>query len=295
MNCADGSRHVGPWRERREQMNLSSTDFRYICDLVLDRSAIVLEPGKEYLVESRLTPLARREGLSGLDELIARLRGRSVNGLETRVVEAMTTNETSFFRDLHPFNALQKTILPELLERRSSERTLRIWSAAASSGQEIYSIAMLLREQFPQLAGWKVRLLATDLSDEMVQRANEGLFSQLEVNRGLPAPLLLKYFEKQGAQWRINAEIRSSIEFRRMNLVEQWPRIPDMDVIFMRNVLIYFSVESKRDILAKVRQVLARDGALFMGAAETTFSLDDSFERVQIEKTSCYRLRRSVG
>ncbi len=276
-------------------MSLSLTDFRYICDLVLDRSAIVLEPGKEYLVESRLTPLARREGVGGLDELIARLRQRTVNGLETRVVEAMTTNETSFFRDLHPFNALHKTILPDLLERRSSERTLGIWSAAASSGQEIYSIAMLLREHFPQLAGWKVRLLATDLSDEMVQRASEGLFSQLEVNRGLPAPLLLKYFEKQGAQWRINDEIRTSIEFRRMNLVEPWPQIPDMDVIFIRNVLIYFSVESKRDILAKVRQVLRRDGALFMGAAETTFSLDDSFERVQIEKTSCYRPRGGAG
>lgn len=272
-------------------MAINPNDFAQICKLVLSRSAIVLEAGKEYLVESRLVPLAKRRGYDSLEALCAELRTNRVQGLTEAVVEAMTTNETSFFRDLHPFDALKKEILPTLIESRSNERRLRIWSAASSSGQEIYSIGMLVRESFPQLATWDVKYLATDLSTEMVARSEQGLYSQLEVNRGLPATHLIKYFTKDGVHWQIKPELRQAIEFRALNLAEEWRAIPDMDVVFLRNVLIYFSAETKKAILARLRRVLRPDGFLFLGSAETTLNLDDEFERVQIDKASCYRLR----
>jgi chemotaxis protein methyltransferase CheR len=270
---------------------LNSDDFAYIAKLIHDRSAIVLETGKEYLVESRLLPIARNEGCASVADLVARLRSLSINGLQQKVVEAMTTNETSFFRDLHPFETLKKTVLPELIAKRGDERKLNLWCAASSSGQEPYTIALILCEHFPALAHWTVRFLATDLSQEMVERARVGRYSQLEVNRGLPAPLLVKYFHRQGAEWRVKEELRRMVEFRQMNLVEAWPALPEMDVIFMRNVLIYFDVSTKKHILAKVRRLLRPDGYLFLGAAETTLNLDDGFERMQFEKAGCYRLR----
>ncbi|MFN8547378.1 MAG: protein-glutamate O-methyltransferase CheR [Candidatus Eisenbacteria bacterium] len=272
-------------------MAMNPNDFAQICKLVLSRSAIVLETGKEYLVESRLVPLAKRKGYDSLEGLCADLRSNRTAGLADAVVEAMTTNETSFFRDLHPFDALKKEILPTLIESRSNERRLRIWSAASSSGQEIYSIGMLVRESFPQLATWDVKYLATDLSTEMVARSEQGLYSQLEVNRGLPAAHLIKYFTKDGVHWQIKPELRQAIEFRALNLAEEWRAIPDMDVVFLRNVLIYFSAETKKAILGRLRRVLKPDGFLFLGSAETTLNLDDEFERVQIDKASCYRLR----
>jgi chemotaxis protein methyltransferase CheR len=270
---------------------LNSDDFAYIVKLVHDRSAIVLETGKEYLVESRLLPIAQNEGCASVADLVARLRSLSANGLRQKVIEAMTTNETSFFRDLYPFEALKKTVLPELIARRGGERTLKLWCAASSSGQEPYSIALLLREHFPGLTDWTVQFIATDLSLEMVRRARAGRYSQLEVNRGLPAPLLVKYFHRHGVEWQIKEELRRMVEFRQMNLVEAWSALPEMDVIFMRNVLIYFDVSTKKNILAKVRRLLRPDGYLFLGAAETTLNLDDGFERMQFEKAGCYRLR----
>lgn len=272
-------------------MPLNSADFEHIAKLVRDRSAIVLETGKEYLVESRLLPVARSEGCASLQELIMRLRSPSANGLQRKVVEAMTTNETSFFRDLHPFEVLKKTLLPELIAKRGNERALNLWCAASSSGQEPYTIAMTLREHFPMLASWTCGFLATDLSSTMVERARSGRYSQLEVNRGMPAPLLVKYFQRHGVEWQIKEELRKMIEFRQMNLVETWTAMPEMDIIFMRNVLIYFDVAIKKAILAKVRRVLRPDGYLFLGAAETTLNLDDAFERMQFEKSGCYRLR----
>lgn len=270
-------------------MALCSADFDYLCKLIRERSAIVLEPGKEYLVEARLQPLAHRTGHTTLTTLVNTLRTQPYNGIHQQVVEALTTNETSFFRDLHPFEALRKTILPELIEHRKAERRLMLWSAASSSGQEAYSLAMLLREHFPVLATWDVRILATDLSREMVQRTREGSYSQLEINRGLPVPFLLKYFAKQGLVWQIKDDLRKLIDAREMNLAKEWGFLPAMDIVFMRNVLIYFDIAMKRTILAKVRQVLRPDGYLFLGGAETTMNLDDAYERVSFDKASGYR------
>jgi len=274
-------------------MAITASEFDYIQRLVLDQSAIVLEDDKQYLAESRLLPLARREGFDSLTSLVACLRTKTSAGLHRKVVEAMTTNETSFFRDFHPFETLRKSILPELMAKRAGSRELNIWSAACSSGQEPYSLALLLREHFPALSGWSVRIIATDLSVDILTRAREGRYSQLEVNRGLPASLLVKYFRQQGTDWQIRDDIRSSIEFQILNLAETWPLLPRMDMVWMRNVLIYFGLEAKRQIMGRVRRVLKEDGFLFLGGAETTFNVDDAFERAQYERTTCYRIRKT--
>jgi len=270
---------------------IERADFEYIVKLVHDNSAIVLTSGKEYLLESRLLPVARDEGCASLADLVARLRSPASRGLQRKVIEAMTTNETSFFRDLHPFEALKNTLIPELVAKRGGERMLSFWCAAASSGQEPYTIALILREYFPLLANWKICFLATDLSTEMIERAQAGKYSQLEMNRGMPAAFLVKYFQRQGVEWQVKEEIRAMIEFRHVNLVSAWPAMPPIDIIFMRNVLIYFDVVTKKAVLTKVRRLLRPDGYLFLGAAETTLNLDDNFERMQLDKAGCYRLR----
>jgi chemotaxis protein methyltransferase CheR len=274
-------------------MTLSLPEFNFIRRLVLEQSAIVLEEDKGYLVESRLSPLARREGFASLDLLVRRLQAEPFHGLHRQAVEALTTNETSFFRDFHPFEALRKFVLPDLIARRAAERELSIWCAASSSGQEPYSLAMLIRESFAQLASWRVCILATDLSTDALARAREGRYSQLEVNRGLPASLLVKYFQKQGRDWFLRDDLRRMVDHQIVNLASAWPFLPPMDMVMMRNVLIYFGVETKKEILAKVRRVLKPDGYLFLGGAETTFSIDDSFERVQFERATCYRVRKT--
>jgi len=274
-------------------MPISASEFEYVCDLVRQRSAIVLEPGKEYLVEARLIAVAYQKGFSSVQDLVARLRAQPFNGLHQRVVEAMATNETAFFRDVHPFEALKQAVLPELLAKRAAERTLHLWSSACSSGQEPYSIAMLVREHFPTLANWTLRFLASDISSDVLWRAGEGRYSQLEVNRGLPAALLQKYFREQGREWQISADVRRLVEFRQINLAEPWPALPTMDIIFMRNVLIYFDVETRKAILGKVRRLLKADGYLFLGSAETTLNLDDAFAPLPFDKAACYRLRET--
>jgi chemotaxis protein methyltransferase CheR len=274
-------------------MTLSLPDFNYVRRLVLEQSAIVLEEDKGYLVESRLLPLARRQGFASLDLLLRKLQTEPIHGLHRLAVEALTTNETSFFRDFHPFEALKRFVLPELIARRVAERELSIWCGASSSGQEPYSLAMLIRENFPQWASWKIRILSTDLSTDILSRAREGRYSQLEVNRGLPANLLVKHFQKRGCDWYLRDEIRQMVEFQVLNLAGAWPFLPPMDIIMLRNVLIYFGVVTKKEILAKIRRVLKPDGYLFLGAAETTFSIDDSFERVAFERATCYRIRRT--
>lgn len=271
-------------------MALTPPDFDYLCKMIRERSAIVLEPGKEYLVESRLQPLATRNGFSSLTSFVANLRLQPFNGVHRAVVEALTTNETTFFRDCHPFEALKKLVLPTLLEKRRTERRLTIWSAACSSGQEAYSIALTLRENFPQIQDWSIRILATDLSQEMLQRTREGRYSQLEVNRGLPIPLLMKYFTRQGLEWQIREDLRRMVEVRELNLAKEWGPLPAFDIIFIRNVMIYFDLEMKRAILGKIRRLLRPDGYLFLGGAETTLNLDDAFVRVPFEKASAYQL-----
>jgi len=272
-------------------MAIKGMDFDYVRKLVLEHSAIVLEDGKDYLVEMRLTPLAQDQGFTTLDDLVSALRTKSYGHLHQLVVEAMTTNETSFFRDRHPFDTLKTTIIPELLELRSSDQSLDIWCMACSSGQEPYSILLTIHEHFRQLSGWKIQLLGSDLSKEMLERTREGKYSQLEVNRGLPAPLLVKHFARQGTHWQVKPEIRKMLELREINLAKPWPQVRPMDIIFLRNVLIYFDVATKKDILRRVARVLKPEGYLFMGGAETVSGLDDQFERVTHGRTVCYRLR----
>ena len=272
-------------------MTIDDSGFKYVRQLVRERAAIVLEEGKQYLVANRLSVLARREGLGSAQEVIDRLRAAPSGPLQRKVIEAMTTTETLFFRDGKPYEALRNTILPELQRMRAADRKLQIWSCACSSGQEPYSLAMLIREHFPALTSWNVQIVATDISTEMLARSRAGRYSQLEVNRGLPVSYLMKYFEKAGLEWQVRRELRKMIEFRELNLAAPWSAMPPVDLLLLRNVLIYFDVEMKRQILAKVRKVLRPDGFLLLGTAETTMNLDDGFELIRSDGTSYYRLR----
>jgi chemotaxis protein methyltransferase CheR len=272
-------------------MSITGAEFDFVRKLVHERAAIVLEDGKEYLVESRLSALARRQGIPSVGDVVKQLRSAPLGPLQRLVIEAMTTNESSFFRDVNPYTALKETVLPEVLRLRAAERSLQIWSCACSSGQEPYSIAMLLQENFPELFSWNVKILATDLSSEMVARTKSGKFSQLEVNRGLPAPMLLKYFEKQGLEWQARESLRRLLDVRDLNLAGQWAGIPKVDVVMLRNVLIYFDMETKRKILGKVRQILRPGGFVFLGTAETTMNLDDKYELTRANGAVFYKVR----
>lgn len=273
-------------------MPISRPDFTFVTSLVRDHASIVLEEGKEYLVESRLIPLARRFGHASIDALIDILRKDRSPALLKAVVDAMTTNETSFFRDPAIYAALRQQILPQLLELRGPEKKLGIWCAAASSGQEPYSLAMLLRDAFPAVASsWKLQILATDISAEMLERCREARYTQLEVNRGLPAPMLVKYFSKQGLEWVLKDDVKQMVEFRPLNLATGWGSWPSFDLILLRNVLIYFDLPTKKAILARARTHLRESGYLLLGAAETTLNVDDSYERVAFDRATCYRPR----
>jgi chemotaxis protein methyltransferase CheR len=272
-------------------MAINASELQYVIDLVLRKSGIVLDSSKEYLVEARVGGMAKSEGLGSISALLAQVRGPNGAAVERGIVDAMTTNETSFYRDLSPFDAVRKAVLPEIIARRAAERRLAIWCAASSTGQEPYSLAMLMRESFPQLAGWNITFIASDLSRDVLERARAGRFSQLEVNRGLPATLLVKYFKKCGLDWEISPDIRKMVDFREVNLLETWPAMPLLDIVFIRNVLIYFGSETKTKILGRIRGMMHPAGYLFLGGAETTMNLDDRFERVPVEKTGCYRIR----
>jgi len=273
-------------------LTISPQAFTFVRELVRAESAIVLDTGKEYLVESRLVPLARAAGHPDVDAYVADLSKRRTPAALKLVVEALTTNETSWFRDSDPFTALRQTVFPALAKTRAN-RTLRIWAGACSSGQEPYSIVMTALDT-PELAGWKVEVVATDLSEEMLTRSRKGEYSQLEVNRGLPATTLVRHFERAGLNWRINQSIRDRVEFRSLNLTRPFPPIGRFDVVFLRNVLIYFDLPTKRDVLKRVRQVMAPDGHLFLGAAEMTMGVDDAWERVPAGRSSVYRIREAV-
>jgi chemotaxis protein methyltransferase CheR len=269
---------------------MTDQEFNAIRRLLLERSGIALEPGKEYLVESRLAPLVKKLNMSSIGELTDHLRRQPDNGLQKQIVEAMVTTESLFFRDHHPFEALRKSVIPDLINRRRQERCLNIWCAACSTGQEPYSVALTLREYFPELAGWKVKFLASDISDQVLARAREGRYNQIEVNRGLPASLMVKHFEQHGTNWQLKPGIRSMVDFLEINLALSWPLLPPMDLVLIRNVMIYFEVETKKAILGKLARLLKRDGYLFLGGAETTFGLDYSFRRVEPLKAGVYQL-----
>lgn len=271
-------------------MALTELNFKFIQDFARDTAAIVLEPGKEYLVESRLTPIAKQSGFNTLDDFINQLRvDRKATLFHEQVIDALTTNETSFFRDFHPFEALRQHVLPKIIEQRAGVKRLAIWSAASSTGQEIYTIAMVIKEHFPQLKDWTVSILGTDLSPTVITQARLGSYSQLEVNRGLPAAMLLKYFTKVESKWVVKDDVKKIVEFRQMNLVKPWPIMPVFDVVFIRNVMIYFDIDSKKAILKRIRQCLQPQGYLFLGTAETTMNIDPELMPATLGKATVYQ------
>ncbi len=274
------------------ESTLNPEDLDYIRDMVRTRSAIVLEPEKAYLVQSRLDPVAKSDGLASIAELVEKLKKAPYGALHKKVVEAMTTNETSFFRDLTPFQVLREQIFPEIISRNGLTKRLNMWCGASSSGQEPYSVMFTIWEHFPELRNWQIQFFATDLSEEMLEKCRVAKYSQLEVNRGLPATSLTKFFTKKGMGWQVQEDIRSRIDFRPMNLVGPWLSFPTMDIVFLRNVMIYFDVETKKKILGNIRKFLDPQGYLFLGGSETTINLDDQYERVAVSGTSLYRLKK---
>lgn len=273
-------------------MTLSAADFAFVSAMVRREAAIVLAPGKEYLVEARLIPVARQVGAASVAAFLANLQRRPNPADQRRIIDALTTNETSWFRDREPFTAMSDVVLPELVRSRGPNRRVRVWSAASSSGQEAYSLAILMQENLP--AGWSYEIMGSDISTEMVKRAEAAEYSQVEVNRGLPAAQLVQYFERAGAHWRITPALRRNVSFRLMNLTAPLPSMPPFDVIFLRNVLIYFDVATKKSVLRNVARLLRPDGWLFLGAAETTIGIDENYERVAAGRTSAYRVRSAV-
>ena len=276
-------------------MALSRASFDFVRTILRERSAHSLEDDKVYLVETRLLSVARRHGFQSVEDLVLHLHRKRKEALVAEIVEAMTINETTFFRDEDVFKALRQFVLPELVRQRSHLRCLNIWSASCSSGQEPYSIAMLLCQHFPFLAGWNIRLLASDLSNEMLKRARRGVYSDLEISRGLSTELRETYFQKHEGGWQIRDEMRRMIEFRQTNLSGPWPELPPWDLILLRNVLIYFDTATKQRILAKVRQAIHPDGYLLLGGAESTHNLDDRFLPVSFDNVSFFQLRSSAS
>lgn len=255
-------------------------DFDYVSKLVKDRSGLVLTKDKAYLLESRLMPVARKRGMKGLEELVLAIRSRPDEALLREVTEAMTTNESFFFRDIKPFDLFRDNVLPHLIETRNTKRSFRIWCAASSSGQEPYSLAIILKEAAAKMPGWRQEILGTDLSTEMLTKAKAGVYSQFEVQRGLPIQLMVKYFKKQDDMWQIDAGIRSMVQYREYNLLDSLRPLGQFDVVFCRNVLIYFDQPTKKKVLDQIADLMPDDGLLFLGGAETVLGITDKFKPV---------------
>jgi chemotaxis protein methyltransferase CheR len=252
-------------------------DYEYLRKVLKDLSGLDLSADKQYLIESRLLPLARKSGMAEIGELVQKMKGGS-SALINQVVEAMTTNETFFFRDKVPFEHFRDTIMPEMLRARGSRKSIRIWCAAGSTGQEPYSIAMCLKEMGASLAGWRTEIVATDLSQEVLEKSKSGIYSQFEVQRGLPIQLLVKYFKQMGELWQINADIRAMVQHRQLNLLHDFSHLGTFDVIFCRNVLIYFDQDTKSKIFARLAKSIEPDGFMVLGAAETVVGLTEVFK-----------------
>ena len=257
---------------------MTPLDYEFLRKLLKERSGLDLSPDKQYLVESRLVPLARKADLGGITELVQKMRAGSAEALTADVVEAMTTNETFFFRDKTPFDHLKDTMLPALLQARSARRALRIWCAASSTGQEPYSIAMCLKALGPAIAGWKIDIVATDLSQGVLEKSKAGIFSQFEVQRGLPIQMLVKHFTQVGDMWQLNPDIRAMVQHRQLNLLQDFGHLGMFDVIFCRNVLIYFDQDTKANIFERLSKVLEPDGFMVLGAAESVVGISDAFK-----------------
>ena len=266
-------------------MTISQEAFVFVADLVRRETAMLYDTGKEYLVEARLLPLARQAGVADVEEYITRLRTDLRE--RRRALDALTINETSWFRDNSPYQAFTDLMLPPLLASRSHVRHLTIWSAACSSGQEAYSLCMLLDQHLP--AGWTAQILATDVSTAMLERVRAGRYSQVEMNRGMPATSLVKYFERVGSEWEVTDDLKKMVRTQHLNLAAPFPPLPTFDIVFLRNVLIYFDMDTKRDILRRVRSVVAPDSYLLLGSSETTLDMEDHWEREPLGRVQAHR------
>jgi chemotaxis protein methyltransferase CheR len=266
---------------------MTPADYDFLRKFLKERSGLDLSADKQYLVESRLVPLARKANLSGLEELVQKIKNGS-SALASDVVEAMTTNETFFFRDKVPFDHLRDVVLPEMIQARMARKSLRIWCAAASTGQEPYSIAMTIKEMSAQLAGWRIEIIGTDISQQVLEKSKSGIYTQFEVQRGLPIQLLVKYFKQTGEMWQINPDIRSMIQYRPLNLLTDFSSMGKFDIIFCRNVLIYFDQDMKTQIFGRLAKCMEPDGFMALGAAETVVGLTDAF-KPHADKRGLYR------
>ncbi|MBI3606707.1 MAG: protein-glutamate O-methyltransferase CheR [Nitrospirae bacterium] len=271
----------------RETLSFFFTFFQRESGLVLDES-------KTYLIESRLDPLVRAEGLSSIDELRKRIQQETSPVLKKKVIEAMTTNETSFFRDITPFTVLKTTVIPEVVKANQKSRRLRIWSVACSTGQEPYSLAMVVAELAPELQGWDVRILGTDIADKVLDRAQAGVYTQHEVQRGLSVAYLMRFFAQQGDEWAVKPEVKHFVQFRQFNLLTDFSSLGTFDVIFLRNVLIYFDNATKKQILDRMGHALSPGGTLFLGGTETPIGITDQWVRVKLDQGICYKKQRSA-
>lgn len=256
---------------------LRPEDFDFLAKLLKERSGLVITPDKAYLLESRLMPLARTRNLKGIEDIVAKMRGHD-EALARDVTEAMTTNESFFFRDTKPFDQFRDTVLPQVMAARMARKSIRIWSAACSSGQEAYSLAMILREQAHKLNGWHVEIVGTDISVEMLEKAKAGLYSQFEVQRGLPIQMLVKYFKKKDESWQIDASLRGMVQFREWNLLKDLRGLGQFDIVFCRNVLIYFDQPTKSGVLENIAKLMPDDGFLYLGGAETVLGISERFK-----------------
>lgn len=268
---------------------MTPNEFDYLRSYLKQQSGLVLTAEKQYLIESRLLPVARKAGLASLSALVAKMREPGQATICEAVVEAMTTNESFFFRDKTPFEHFVDTMLPKMLEARARDRRIRIWCAAASTGQEPYSLAMCLKEAEAKLAGWRVEIVGTDLSNEVLDKAKAGVYSQFEVQRGLPINHLLKYFTQNGDTWQISSQLRSMVSYRKLNLLENFSSLGQFDIGFCRNVPIYFDNQTKIDILGRISKMMPADGFLVLGAAETVVGLTDAFKPMT-DKRGLYQL-----
>ena len=267
---------------------MTPLDYEFLRKLLKERSGLDLSADKQYLVESRLVPLARKAGLPGITELVVKMKAGFAEALTAEVVEAMTTNETFFFRDKVPFDHLKDTMLPALLQARAARRSLRIWCAASSTGQEPYSIAMCLKGLGAAIAGWRIDIVATDLSQGVLEKSRAGIFSQFEVQRGLPIQLLVKHFTQIGDMWQLNADIRSMVQHRQLNLLQDFGHLGTFDIVFCRNVLIYFDQDTKAGIFERLSRVVESDGFMVLGAAESVVGISDAFKPYP-ERRGLYR------
>lgn len=272
---------------------MTPPEFEYLRKVLKDISGLDLSADKQYLIESRLLPVTRKCGLSGIGELVQKMKA-GCSAIVEQVVEAMTTNETFFFRDKVPFDHFRDWIMPEILRVRANRRSVRIWCAAGSTGQEPYSIAMCLREMSAALSGWRVEILATDLSQDVIEKSKSGIYSQFEVQRGLPIQMLVKYFKQIGELWQINADIRAMVQHRQLNLLHDFLQLGTFDVIFCRNVLIYFDQDTKANVFDRLARIVEPDGVLVLGAAETVVGLTDAFRPLP-ERRGLYRPAAAVA